>query len=80
MAKPIRSFPPNEVRDDFVPKEVYYSPEFAKLEAEQLWPFVWQLACRLEEIPKVGDYVTYDILDDSIIIVRVTDSLVKLSS
>ncbi|MEP6546337.1 MAG: aromatic ring-hydroxylating dioxygenase subunit alpha [Gammaproteobacteria bacterium] len=77
MPKPSKSFSVEEVRDDFVPKEVYYSPEFARLEAEKLWPFVWQLACRLEEIPNVGDYVTYDILDDSIIVVRVTDSLVK---
>ena len=28
------------------------------------------MACRVEEIPKVGDFVTYDILDQSIIVVR----------
>lgn len=70
-------FSPDEVRDDFVPKDVYFSPEFEKLEAEHLWPYVWQLACRLEEIPKIGDYVTYDIVDDSILIVRTGESTVK---
>lgn len=71
------AFPADEVRDDFVPKEPYYSPEFAKLEEERLWPYVWQLACRLEEIPNPGDYVTYDIVDDSIVVVRVDERTVK---
>ena len=70
-------FSPDEVRDDFVPKEAYSSPEFARLEEAKLWPRVWQIACRLEEITRVGDYVTYDIVDDSIIIVRVSPSEVK---
>ena len=73
----MKPYLPDEVRDDFVPKDVYYSPEFARLEAEALWPRVWQIACRLEEIPNIGDYVTYDIVDDSIIVVRVSDSAVK---
>jgi phenylpropionate dioxygenase-like ring-hydroxylating dioxygenase large terminal subunit len=63
-------FPEDAVRDDFVPKQDFHSKEFAELEKERLWPYVWQLACREEEIPNVGDYVTYDILDDSIIVVR----------
>ena len=43
---------------------------FHELEKEHLWPKVWQIACRLEEIPEVGDYATYEILDDSIVVVR----------
>ena len=50
------------------PKERYYDPEFYALEAEQLWPRVWQMACRLEEIPEPGDFVTYEILDQSVIV------------
>jgi phenylpropionate dioxygenase-like ring-hydroxylating dioxygenase large terminal subunit len=72
-----RSFPPEDVRDDYVPKEDFFDPEFARLEAERLWPKVWQIACRLEEIPKVGDYLTYDILTDSIIVVRTGENEVR---
>ena len=61
---------PGRVRDDYVPKEGYFDPQFARLEFEHLWPKVWQVACRVEEIPNVGDYVTYDIGRDSIIVVR----------
>jgi phenylpropionate dioxygenase-like ring-hydroxylating dioxygenase large terminal subunit len=63
-------FPPEAIREDFIPKDAYYSREFAALEEERLWPRVWQMVGRLEEFPKVGDYLTYDILGDSILIVR----------
>ena len=56
---------------DRIPKQRYYDPDFYALEAELFWPRVWQMACRLEEIPKPGDFVEYEILDESIIVVRV---------
>jgi phenylpropionate dioxygenase-like ring-hydroxylating dioxygenase large terminal subunit len=58
---------------DRIPKERYYDPEFFALEAELLWPRVWQMACRLEEIPRPGDFVTYEFLDQSVIVVRTDD-------
>ena len=70
-------FPPEAIRDDFVPREDYFDPEFARCEAENLWPKVWQMACRLEEIPAVGDFVTYEILTDSIIVVRTGENEVQ---
>jgi carnitine monooxygenase subunit len=53
-----------------IPTERYYDPAFFELEKQHLWPRVWQMACRLEEIPAVGDYVEYTILDKSVIVVR----------
>lgn len=47
------------------------------MEAELFWPRVWQVACRLDEIPDVGDYAEYVILDQSIIVVRTSDTDVK---
>jgi nitrite reductase/ring-hydroxylating ferredoxin subunit len=59
-----------EVSEDFIPASDFYSKEFAELENERLWPRVWQMACREEDIPEVGDYYTYDIVDESIIVIR----------
>jgi phenylpropionate dioxygenase-like ring-hydroxylating dioxygenase large terminal subunit len=53
-----------------IPVEAYVSPEYARAENERLWPKVWQIACREEELKEVGDFATYDILDESIIIIR----------
>ncbi|MGD8871630.1 MAG: aromatic ring-hydroxylating dioxygenase subunit alpha [Gemmatimonadota bacterium] len=56
--------------EDFVPKGRYVDPEFLALEYERLFPKVWQMACREEEIPAVGSYLEYSIGDQSILVVR----------
>jgi len=58
---------------DRIPKQRYHDADFYAMEAELLWPRVWQMACRLEEIPQPGDFVTYEILDQSVIVVRTED-------
>jgi phenylpropionate dioxygenase-like ring-hydroxylating dioxygenase large terminal subunit len=55
----------------FIPATDYTDPDIGRREREKLWPKVWQVACREEEIPKVGDYVKYDIAGESILVVRV---------
>ena len=43
------------------------------LELERLWPRVWQIACREEELAAPGDFVEYAIGDQSILVVRGDD-------
>lgn len=62
---------------DRVPAARYVDPEFHRLEAEQLWSRVWQMACRLEEIPEPGDAVEYQILDQTVLVVRDADGGVR---
>jgi phenylpropionate dioxygenase-like ring-hydroxylating dioxygenase large terminal subunit len=50
--------------------DLYCDPKIDELERERLWPRVWQMACREAELTAPGDYVVYDIRDDSILIVR----------
>lgn len=58
-----------------IPAQRYYDEDFYKLECERLWPHVWQMACRLEQIPNVGDWVEYRILDKSVIVVRTREGV-----
>jgi len=53
-----------------VPIERYTSRAFHELEVERLWKRVWQMACREEELPEVGDHIIYDIADLSVVVVR----------
>ncbi len=64
-------------RPDHISAKRYYDPEFYALEREHLWPRVWQMACRLEEIPKRGDYSVYDIFDQSVIVIRIDETTIK---
>jgi len=59
-----------QLGEAFVPKGRYVDPAFLQLEYEQLFPKVWQMACREEEIPDVGSFLEYKIGDQSIIVVR----------
>jgi phenylpropionate dioxygenase-like ring-hydroxylating dioxygenase large terminal subunit len=50
--------------------EAYISEDYARAERDRLWRKVWLQAGRIEDIPEVGNFITYEILDDSILIVR----------
>jgi phenylpropionate dioxygenase-like ring-hydroxylating dioxygenase large terminal subunit len=62
---------------DRAPKERYFDRDFYQMEIDLLWSRVWQMACRLEEIPAPGDFVEYEIFDQSVIVVRIDDSEVR---
>jgi glycine betaine catabolism A len=64
-------------RSDRIPAQRYYDREFYELERDKLWSRVWQMACRLEEIPNPGDYSVYNIFDQSVIVTRVDANTVK---
>lgn len=53
-----------------IPAQRYYEDDFYRLECERVWPHVWQMACRLEEIPEIGDWVEYSNVGQSVIVVR----------
>ena len=57
--------------------EAYTSEAYARAEGEKLWSKVWLQAGRIEEIPEVGNFITYDILDESILIVRTAADSIK---
>lgn len=59
------------------PVDAHTSREYARAESDRLWSKVWQHAGRVEEIPNVGDFITYDIMDDSILIVRTAPDTIK---
>jgi phenylpropionate dioxygenase-like ring-hydroxylating dioxygenase large terminal subunit len=55
----------------------YTSQAFFDAEVKNMWSRVWQMACREEDIPSVGDYFVYDILDWSILIVRSEENRIQ---
>jgi phenylpropionate dioxygenase-like ring-hydroxylating dioxygenase large terminal subunit len=46
-------------------------------ERDKLWPKVWQHAGRVEEIPNVGDFITYNVGRESIIVLRAAKDKIK---
>lgn len=50
--------------------ERYFSKAWHDEEVEKVWRKTWQLACRVEQIPDVGDHIVYEIVHDSLIVVQ----------
>jgi phenylpropionate dioxygenase-like ring-hydroxylating dioxygenase large terminal subunit len=55
---------------DAISTEPYLSADFFRRSIDKMWMKVWQMACREEAIPNIGDYVIYEIANKSLIIVR----------
>ncbi len=55
----------------------YTSREYHDQEVAHVWSRTWQLACREEDIPNVGDHLLYDVADLSLIVVRSSESEIK---
>jgi nitrite reductase/ring-hydroxylating ferredoxin subunit len=62
---------------ELLSSERYTSREQLAIENELLWPRVWQMAGREEDIPNVGDVLEYTIGDQSYLLVRDDDQSVK---
>ena len=65
------------VQGNSLPTARYADRGFAQLEAELFWPRVWQMACRLDQIRNSGDYTVYEILNHSVVVVRVDEVTVR---
>ncbi len=61
---------PRDMGRDDVSLDRYYSREWHEREVRTVWQKTWQMACRVEDIPEVGDTEIYEIVHDSLIIVR----------
>ena len=62
--------PPRPMSDADIGAERYWSRDWHEREVRGVWERCWQMACRIEQLPEVGDHVVYDIAHHSLIVVR----------
>jgi len=73
-----RPIPPPEERPTALIDPVRYtSADFAKREFEAVFMHSWNLVGRDQDIPDVGDYIEYELGDQSVLVVRVAEDVVK---
>ena len=53
-----------------LPSWTYRNAELNALEYERVFRPSWQFVCHVNQVKNVGDYVTFDMLRDSILVVR----------
>ncbi len=57
--------------------EAYTSRDYLERERTGLWNKTWLQAGRVDDIPEAGNYITYEILDDSVIMMRGKDGEIR---
>jgi nitrite reductase/ring-hydroxylating ferredoxin subunit len=57
--------------------DAYTSKDYAAREIDDMWPKIWQFACREEHIPKPRDSYVHDLGPYSVLIVRQPDMSIK---
>jgi phenylpropionate dioxygenase-like ring-hydroxylating dioxygenase large terminal subunit len=60
-----------------LPPECYTSAPFFEFEKAAVFGRSWSFACHVSEIPAAGDFVTFTIADEPIIVVRASDGAVN---
>jgi phenylpropionate dioxygenase-like ring-hydroxylating dioxygenase large terminal subunit len=58
-----------------IPVKRYYDQGFYDAEVEHLWPHVWQMACREEQLQDIGDWIEYENVGKSVIVVKTTTGI-----
>ena len=56
-----------------MPPHMYASPEIFRMEKEKIFLRDWLGVARIEEIPETGDYMTFRIIDEPIVVVKGED-------
>jgi phenylpropionate dioxygenase-like ring-hydroxylating dioxygenase large terminal subunit len=64
--------------DDFgLPAWIYRDPEFLALERERVFRPAWQPVCHVSDVPKPGDFHTFEFLGELLFVVRGADGAVR---
>ena len=59
-----------------MPREIYISPEILQHERERIFAQDWICAGRADEIPNIGDYLTFDLCDQPLLLIRGSDNMI----
>jgi phenylpropionate dioxygenase-like ring-hydroxylating dioxygenase large terminal subunit len=60
-----------------LPAWVYNNAELTRLELERVLKPSWQIVCHVNSIPKAGDYATFDLGGDSVLMLRDRDGSIR---
>ena len=60
-----------------LPGWIYHDRDFFELEKEAIFRNSWQVVCHISDVPRAGDYHSFDFLGESVVVVRGDDGEVR---
>lgn len=73
----IRTFGELDIGPNEVPARWYTDHDIHRKEIENIWKRTWQMVCRTDHLPAVGDTYVYNICGMSFVLVRDRDNQIK---
>src|SRR5207248_6115555 len=70
-------FEPDIARAATMPARWYIAPEFLALEKEKVFARTWQAIGRTDEVARIGDFFTCEVLGEPIVVTRGTDGVLR---
>ena len=77
LRTPMERAPWPDLGTSLVPKERYTSSDYARLERERMWTRTWLLAGLESDLRRPGDYTTFEIGPESILVIRQRDGSLR---
>ncbi len=68
---------PEDLDNLSLPAWIYSDAEFFEVEKRAIFRQAWQVVCHLNDIPKAGDYHTFEFFNESVMVVRAEDGGVR---
>ena len=66
---------PAEADGQSLPAWIYRDPEFFERERQAIFRQSWQLVCHLNDVPRPGDFYTFEFLGESLVVVRTDEGV-----
>ena len=68
--KSVSAAPQDDLDNQSLPGWIYHDREFFEVEKQAIFRNSWQVVCHVNDIPKVGDFHTFEFFGESVVVVR----------
>jgi carnitine monooxygenase subunit len=73
--KSVTAAPQDDLQNLSLPAWIYHDQEFFEREKQAIFRNSWQVVCHVNDIPKVGDFHTFEFFGESVVVVRAEEGV-----
>jgi phenylpropionate dioxygenase-like ring-hydroxylating dioxygenase large terminal subunit len=73
--KSVSAAPQDDLENQSLPGWIYHDREFFEVEKQAIFRNSWQVVCHVNDIPKVGDFHTFEFFGESVVVVRAEEGV-----